>query len=118
MAIVLRLIGVGCFLWTAITQNVSINDVMQSVVLMLLCFVASRILDELDSIAAHTKKQDSALTKLLQSTPNKNTRKSDDLAPHAPNWAEIKPRPSEPEKDSGYEQRLARRWRYMPKKRA
>lgn len=52
------------------------------------------------------------------STPAEKPPVRRSIAPVAPNWPEIKPRSPEPEKDDGYEQRLARRGRYRLTRKA
>jgi hypothetical protein len=89
------------------------SNIAQSVMIALLCFAVAAGLDRLAQLDDRTRQHSAALRRLL---PGRKSTTDDELAPHAPTgWAQFKKRPLDPEreKDSGYDQRLARRWRYI-----
>ncbi len=124
--IALRAIAVIAFFWTLISQpwemlaigegNTIFSNILQGGTLMILCLAVAAGLDRLDHIDQRTARHSTALKLLLP--PSARRTQNSDLAPEAPrDWAVYKPRPFDPlrEKDSGYEQRMARRWRYAPR---
>jgi hypothetical protein len=93
-----------------------VNNILQSGALTALCLAVASGLGRLEEIDNRTLKHSAALRRLLP--PGQKSLQDDELAPHAPqNWTEFKPRPFDPEheKDTGYDKRLAQRWRYIPR---
>ncbi len=126
-SITLRAIGTVYFVWTTAAQVYGLNHtwgtrdtfittILQSAVLAALCFGLAAGLHHLERLDERTTRHSTALKLLLP--PSRRKSYDSDLAPEAPrNWVEFKPRPFDPtrDKDSGYEQRMARRWRYAPR---
>jgi hypothetical protein len=130
--IALRVAGSAYFIWTIAAQpwsslgmgtsieNAIVSSIFQSAVVAVVCYGLAAGLTRLEQLDERTEKHSLALRRLLP--PGKKSPQDHDLAPHAPqNWQEFKPRPLDPEreKDASFEQRLARRWRYVerPKQR-
>jgi hypothetical protein len=123
----LRVLGFTLFVWTVANQSwwalgmlgaeePIIRNILESAVTAALCFGAAAALIKLESLDDRISRQNAAIRRLMPQSARKPI--DDDLAPVAPqNWTNYKQRALDPEreKDSAYEQRLARRWRYRVK---
>jgi hypothetical protein len=129
-AFTLRLLGSIMFIWTLASQSwwvlgtgttlgterIILTNILESAVLAVLCFAGAAALMRLEQVDARISRQNAAIRRLLPSDGRRPT--DDSLAPTAPqNWRDFTPRPRDPEreKDSEYQQLLARRWRYRVK---
>lgn len=131
-ALILRILGLVWFGWIVITnfkwlidpysvigldaRGVAVENILQAAVTAALCFGVASGLDKLTEIEGRVSRQNAVMQ---HSKPELPVSKKRDLAPVAPaNWQEFKPRPPEPEKDPGYEQRMAQRGRYRVRRTA
>lgn len=109
--------------------------VLLATVITAICFAIASGLDHQEQAIRQMSRQSAALARMLMSLPSeidpKQQRSEEDyqprppraftdadLAPVAPAWPEIKPRPPEPERDDSYEQRMAQRGRYRVTRKA
>lgn len=119
---IFRLLAFNSVIYSAQDAYPFIMDILYSLAFTLLCFGAATALNVLRKLENRAARQTAVLRHLMQPSDKFPLAEAvqytvrRDIAPHAPTgWQDFRPRPPEPERDSGYDQRLARRARYIPK---
>lgn len=116
--------------WRGLSTLVATRELVAGIISSISLFTIALLIDLMIAIESNTRNTALLLERLaarrraaprpsappipanLNAGAFRNTQRVD-LAPVAPQWDEIKPRPREPEQDAGYEQRLAQRYRYV-----
>lgn len=115
--------------WRGVSTLVAMRELVAGVISSISLFAVGLLINLMISIEANTRNTALLLERMATRRrtaprpsappmPNLNTESFGNtrrlnLAPVAPQWDEIKSRPPEPERDSGYDQRLAQRYRYV-----
>lgn len=115
--------------WRGLSTLVATRELVAGIISSISLFTIALLIDLMIAIESNTRNTALLLERLaarrraaprpsappmpnLNAEAFRNTQRPN-LAPVAPQWNEIKPRPREPERDAGYEQRLAQRYRYV-----